>query len=349
MNQPYAQTPVTFDVSLGSLPVPAGWLIGPRSFLVDRIQPDLERIWLPQTATGGGTFKIRRGVFDFAAPKHGLKARLKPHRSVSVPPEDGWLLDLRIESPENWAHFLNIHLALLAAVCRACDLSWRDVRVILPEGTPSYIRAVTDMCGLACLYANATVSGQGVQFEITDWNVLRGERHTLLTNPDLSPIMAAVQVGLPDVSEGLPKRVFLSRKGDRALGNEAEIEALLSARGFVKIYPETLCVADQIEMLRAAEAVVAVHGAGMAPLLYRGADTPELALVELFPVGHITNVYRAVTAALSGRWCGVRGKLEAVHLPEIYRLNQSYLKHSLRNFDVDPASVEAALEQIGVA
>ena len=120
---------------------------------------------------------------------------------------------------------------------------------------------------------------------------------------------------------------------------------MLEPLGFVHIYAEDLGVAGQLRTLSQAEQIVAVHGAGLAPVAFCPPDRPPLQLVELFPVGHITNYYRAFSAAMQAPWCGVRGHIPPAALGEIYNLEGgAYTKHSLEDFTVDVASVEAALE-----
>jgi capsular polysaccharide biosynthesis protein len=135
----------------------------------------------------------------------------------------------------------------------------------------------------------------------------------------------------------------VARRGTRALLNQPEIEALLHPQGYTTVYPEDLSVDQEIRYFIDAEEIVAIHGAGLAPLIYRAPDTPPSMLLEILPVGHITNFYRAMIADLNGRWAGARGYIEADQVAEIYRLEQPYMMHSLRNFRVDPKSVEAAL------
>jgi hypothetical protein len=72
----------------------------------------------------------------------------------------------------------------------------------------------------------------------------------------------------------LPANVFLPRRGTRSLTNEAEIYSLLSAQGFEKVYSEDLTVPQQFALLRQADRIVAVHGAGLAPLEYRSSTRP---------------------------------------------------------------------------
>ncbi|WP_299832337.1 DUF563 domain-containing protein [uncultured Roseobacter sp.] len=330
-------------VDLKAHAVPPGWMIGPRSYLVDRIVAGLEHVHLPAKTSGGGQFTFTPGHHVFAPPsRHWLKEKVKPRGRMSW---DGPrpIVDLRVNSPENWAHFLNNHLAVLALICRTLESRWDGFTLVLPGKTPGYIRAVAEVLELDVFYSDAAIEARGIRVTYDNWVAIRGERHALLRDARISPVAAALEAGRIPVP-ATPGQLFLSRKSTRGLANEDEIATLLSASGFEKIYPEDMDVAQQIGTVMHAQSIVAVHGAALAPILYRSAAAAPLKLVELFPVGHVTDVYRAATSAIAGHWCGVRGKLQAEHLREIYRLDQSYKKHSLQHFEVDPASVTKALE-----
>ena len=337
-----------YDVNLDALPIPAGWLITPRSFLVDRIVPRCEEVQLVATETGGGPVTLSVGRRVFAPPKdHGLRSRL---RGLKVSPtlelDKKPVLDLRAGAPGNWAHFLNIHLALLALAARTLQVDPFSFCMLLPTGTPQYIRTLVETLGLECVYTDGEVSAFGVCIEFDDWNVIRGVRNTLLTDPAVSPVAARLQDGTLATQNSSPGKLFLSRKDTRTLSNEKEIAALLSERGFVAVYMEDLSPKEQLSYLLNAQQVVAIHGAALAPMLYRDRTRPPIKLVELFPVGHLTNVYRAVVAAQNGRWCGVRSHLRKEHIDHIYRLDTPYRQHSLERFSVDPVSVETALDKV---
>lgn len=338
-----------YDVTLDSLTIPENWMIGPRSFLVDRIVPDLERILLPSVSTGGGPLSLDVGEHLFSPPAPGGRKNFLQRATKDpemVLDKAIFVVDLRAYSPGNWAHFLTNHLALLAAICRTTERHWRDFTALLPAQTPGYIRKLAELVELPCIYTDQPVRARGVHAEFERITVLRGERPTLLNRPDLCPVAELMQSGKLPVEE-TPKRIFIGRKDARKLRNQAEVMAFLETRGFVCLYAEELGVPGQLRTLSQAEQIVAVHGAALAPIIYRAPSLPPLKLVELFPVGHVTNYYRAFSAAMQAPWCGVRAHIEPANLREIYKLDQgAYTKHSLDDFTVDVASVEAALDVV---
>jgi hypothetical protein len=336
----------TRSVTFASLTIPGAWIVGPRSYLVDRILADVEQIWLGEVATGGGAWTIERGTFRFVAPAPPDRLRRFAKRVKPEPPvqADGPFLDLRDGNPGNWAHFLNNHMALVALIGRETDLDWRDLTMLLPARPSGWQEKLVGLLGLKCIFTDQTVEGAGVRVQIPDWNSIRGERGALLRDPAISPVAAALADGRIAPQDGAPRKLFVARRGTRALVNQPEIEALLHPQGFATVYPEDLSVDQEIRYFIDAEEIVAIHGAGLAPLIYRTPGAPASTLLEILPVGHITNFYRAMIADLNGRWVGARGHIEADQVAEIYNLDQPYLKHSLRDFRIDPRSVEVALD-----
>ena len=331
--------------TLTELPIPEGWLFAPTSFLTDRIVPTPERVWLPPAATGGGEVTFGIGEHRFAAPApSGRLKRLTGRRPAEIRLQTkAPILDIRGGHPQNWAHFLNIHLALVALTCRETGRTPDHLHLLLPEDTPPYVKAAADLAKLEVTYTDNTVVGEGIALGFKDWNVIRGERCALLTDPAISPITQAIARGRTP-TDVTPKKVFVSRRTTRALTNEDAVADHLAQRGFHKIYMEDFSPAEQIAIGHEATHVVGVHGAALAPFFYRDGSRPPLNLVELFPVGHLTNVYRAMVAGQSGRWSGVRGHIRPEHLKEIYRQDgKPYFAHSLDSFSVDLASIDLAL------
>ncbi len=143
----------------------------------------------------------------------------------------------------------------------------------------------------------------------------------------------------------MPDKVYLARRDTRQVANEDELMALLTPRGFTRVFPEDLPAADQMRLLIGAKAIVAVHGAGMAPLLYRG-GCPPAPIVEILPCGHMTDVFRTVAEQMGCPWIGVRGRIKPQYVAPAYALTAPFTQFSLDAFEVDPVSVEIALDTL---
>lgn len=84
---------------------------------------------------------------------------------------------------------------------------------------------------------------------------------------------------------GAERRVFITRspKRVRAIENSVEIEQVCRQAGFEIIDFDKMTVSEQIEVMVNARYVVAIHGAGLANMLFRGKR--PMSLLEIFPPG----------------------------------------------------------------
>jgi hypothetical protein len=104
-----------------------------------------------------------------------------------------------------------------------------------------------------------------------------------------------------------PEKLFLSRRGvsGRQLANEAELQAALTARGFVPVQLETLSVVEQARLLGSARCVVAPHGAALTNVVFA---PPGTLLVELFHPQHKNRCYANLAAACGHRYASLDGR-----------------------------------------
>lgn len=323
------------------------WLVTASSFLADRIIPDCERIHLPAREVHGGILSYGRGLLQPAPVPEGRLATLRPWRrspeTIPAPHED--VFDLRRNTPANWAHFLNNHLPIFFTVCARLAISPREALLVLPEQIPGYILDMAALLGLKTLATDAQIDGNGVLYEADPWTGIRPMRHTWVDTPVVHEAIARLDRAQQDA----PRRVFLSRRDTRAPTNEAEIMEWLRQKGFAKVYPEDLSPAQQIHLFRHAEIMVAVHGAGLAPLLYMQPGGRLRHLVEILHAGHMTDVYRVMAHQVDVQWIGVRGRLKPQYIKDAYDIGSTYKAHSLDNFEIDLSALETAFDMAGIA
>jgi capsular polysaccharide biosynthesis protein len=102
-------------------------------------------------------------------------------------------------------------------------------------------------------------------------------------------LMAGVPSDLPASS-----RLFVSREHSRSrlITNEHEIFEALRPYGFVKLRPEDLTFAEQIDAFSRAEFVVAPHGSALANLVFCREGTH---VVELFSPNYVNVMYWALS------------------------------------------------------
>lgn len=314
-------------------------LITPQSYMIDRFVPDCEIIALPAKEVPGGVLRHRRGPVTLpAAPPSGRLARVRARLEAPTHQriDDRLLIDLRHHDPGNWAHFLNNHLPIVLHLCETTEVTRAEVLLVTPRATPGYVRAAADLFGFDLLETDDTLEGEGLAFDMSPWTAIRTVRDRWARTALIDPAHLT--------ASALPRRPFLARRDTRKIANMAEIEACLSNRGYETVYAEDYSAADQFRLFREAEAMVAIHGAGMAPLLYvpRGGRLRQL--VEILPIGHMTDVYRVMAEQVGVFWTGVRGRIKPDYVEAAYRLEERFNAFSLDSFEVDVVALEQALD-----
>ncbi len=324
------------------------WLIGASSYLADRIVPDCERIQLPAREISGGLLRFGRAPLISKPVRSGRLGRLstlmRSKPPVALPHNN--VFDLRRNTPENWAHFLNNHLPIVFRVCTELGISPADTLLVLPAGIPDYIKGAAGVFGIDVLATDALLEGDGLHYDVDPWTGVRAQRAAWVETPFVHNVLTSIDAG--SGTADLPERVFLSRRGSRAPLNEAELMAWLEPKGFVRVYPEDLSPSDQIRLFRQAEVMVAVHGAGLAPLLYTQGGGRLRKLVEVLHAGHMTDNFRVMAEQVGCDWIGVRGRLKPEYIRPAYDFRQDFRDYSLDNFEVDLAALEEAFGMAGI-
>ncbi len=316
-------------------------IVTARSYLIDRFVPECEVIALPPKTVTGGQMTYALGPLEATLPKpSGLIRRMAEKRREKKEIRDTILIDLRRKTPENFAHFLNNHLPLSFHLRAELGVAWEEMTALTPAKTPGYISATAALFGLRILATDDDVTGTGISYDLTPWTAQRPVRAGWVRNQIAQAALAA----LPAATTPLPPKVFLSRRDTRTLSNEAEVEAALQARGFVKLYPEDLSVADQMRLFQQATDIVAIHSASLAPLLYAPANGARRQVIELMPCGHMTDVYRVMADQTGWRWIGVRGKIAPEHVHPAYKFAEEFKAFSLDPFEIDMASLDMAFD-----
>ncbi|SLN63448.1 hypothetical protein ROA7450_03322 [Roseovarius albus] len=325
--------------------MPSATLISAQSFLVDRIVPDCEVIHLPSADVPGGILKYRIAVSAFRSQERPRRLKFVPAQNITAP--DGSIIfDFRHHSPGNWAHLLTMHLPLLFHISEQLAIPWQQALILMPKSAPRYARRALAMFGLKTLFTDDIVHGAGVEIIADPWQCFWPVRPDWATTHS---VLSALHAAIAREDRQLPRRILLLRRDTRTLTNSADIVALTEPLGFEVVYPEDYTPAEQAAFFMNAEAIIAVHGAGLAPLLYRTKNSAHMKLVELFPCGHITSVFRFIATQTNTAWVGVRGKLRPEYVKPAYRLSKPYRRFSLDNFEVDPRSLMLALRKLEIA
>lgn len=316
-------------------------LIAPPSYMQDRFDPECEHIVLARREVDYGVlrYQLAHGEAALHLPKGRLKKMMSSGRRRKTRAlADKVLFDFRLRTPENWAHFLNNHLPIFFALCDRLDLSWDETLILLPADMPAYVHAAAELFGLNVLASDDVVSGRCVQFEADPWVGIRSIRAQWVQNTRVHAALTRATAG----GDPLPRRVFLARRDTRQVSNGAEVEAFLARYGFVTLYAEDLCVADQFRLFREVEHITAIHGAALAPLLYRPDNSALRQVIEILPCGHMTDVYRVMAEQVGCAWIGVRGKIKPEYVKPAYNIGAGFAAFSLDDFEVDLKTLELA-------
>lgn len=286
------------------------------------IAPGIARVSPPQSFKG----LVRQRL---------LNPSLNPFRpSQSAPLElpETYLYDHRYDADSNIAHVLtNAATRLLTTQAQFPDLP--PITVVLRGNAVPMARKAYELLGIPVLCTDRAVRGRLVKVSESFQGAYEWSYSQLFGQHSFS-----------GYAQETPDRVFIARKGDRSLLNEAAVEDLLTQYGFVKFYYEDIPLQQQWSISRNAKAVVGIHGAALSSLVF---NTSQVKLLELFHPGYVVDMYRNLVAAVGGNWAGVIGQLR----PEVVR--DLDFKQQARSFAraralIDLGCLRMGLENLGI-
>ncbi|WP_428243545.1 glycosyltransferase family 61 protein [Gynuella sp.] len=329
-------------------------LIAAKSYLIDRFSPATEHILLPAYNMPAGHIVIKYSGNMITSESNDITSKRKTLNKLkrlyqkTSESYDGIVIDLRRNTPGNWAHTLNFHIPFAFFVID--QLHKHNIKdpyiFILSENTPSYIKNIFALFELPVQFSDNTILAKQVEFNQAPFDCLRTPAIHWVR--DLIIPQKPYQQ-LQNATYELPKRVFLSRRSSRNISNEEEVENFLLQYKFEKIYPEDLTVEQQLQIFMKAEAIIAVHGAAIGPMMYRSPVQKTLKLLEILTPGHMTNYYRGMADQVGVEWCGVRGRLSPDHVSKAYDFSTSFLEYSLTSFEVCTQSLQEGLELLALS
>jgi hypothetical protein len=322
---------------IGSLPartfeVPESWIFAHPTRLTSAWQPRMLEIvrrgyTLSRPEIGVGVQQASSEVLGIRVPNRARRIYRKLAKPIRY--EEHPILDARFETENNIAHLLTLVLPKILAFERF----GQKAAVVLRRKASRLGRNFFSTLNIPVLCTDRFVIGNLITTDETVQGAFEGWYADLFRDLSFTGEVSAT-----------PARVFLARRGQRRIINEESIEDLLSKYGFRKVYFEDIPMGEQWSWLRNASAVVAVHGAGMAALLF---SRPDVKVVELFHPGFVNDIYRNMIAALGGQWCGVTGKITK---DTVEKLDYSGNPHAVAmdSFEVDIATLQCALEYLDI-
>ncbi len=175
---------------------------------------------------------------------------------------------------------------------------------LVPAGAPNLL----GLLGLAASRPARVVEVGNHEAFVIEELVLPWTIHGQSTyHPCIKPFFARMADTVRAPSLGLPRRVYISRTlaANRRLVNESALIDALAALGFVSVNLETLDVETQIHIVRAADVIVAPHGAGLANIVFA---RPHAVVVELLMDSYVNWCFRHLAAMLNLKYDCVVGR-----------------------------------------
>lgn len=316
--------------TIGQDSIPAAWLFGARTRLVDSWSPQVEVIRLPPIRYKPGN------VLVHIACGKSVGGRLDEFDNSSTVDENVYF-DFRHDCNTNIAH-ITTRLAVNASVTQEAleksGLEKYKLTLLLRSQTPGYCRDVINLFGWNSIFTDESISGRFMSFSsnchMPEWRLAA----------DLLPQRISSKVRR-DTS--LPSKVFLACRGSRSLLNGEQVESFLNKKGYVSVFLEDLPVSDQFAIVSSAKKIVAVHGAALAGLALRTRVSDfSLQVTELFGP-YIVSIYRELTHFCGGRWTGVRGRNEGKCI-DAFNRGAHPRAFQDRSFCVDINSLDYAID-----
>lgn len=312
---------------------------------IDRFTPAVEEIYLPSFTSFEGDLEIELDLANKTVavssdlPRSFRLKQLFSQQSEAVDSKY-IVLDLRINSPQNWAHAITNHLPIALLIKRMLQDVNKPLMLVFPANISAKILQVFRMCGFQCLATYASVEGLICKFKLTPWISIRGERSDIvrqgLQGTELLEALESSEVGA--------ERVFLSRRGKRTISNENEIVSFLEARSFKTLYMEDYSPLEQLAYIAKANEIVSVHGAALGPMIIRSAFSSQpYKLVEIFSPAHVGTAWRMIAIQQGAGWAAVRGKI----WPDLLGKKADFVSN-MSNFEVSTDSLRLALSSLEI-
>ena len=350
------------NISINGYVIPESKTFAHSTRMADSWRAAPERVIQPEMNVGSAEINIK--VFDGSTSQLGIARKTRNplkllHRRQTLDMTDCFIYDTRYEVDSNVGHYIADTIPKILAAKTSISAATGnevDVYAILKEGSSRMSVEVFENLGIPVVSTEANVKGHIIKTSVVrpttsiDGTICHANGPTMIGS--LPDIYASFRDKLLNKRTDRQEKVFLSRKSSRTIENEDEITELLDGHGFKKYYFETgeLSVIEQWELISGAKQIIAIHGAGLSPLIYNlnGLLLPQgnlsgLRIIELYGAGYFVDFNRRLAAVMNAHWCGVRGRIS----PEIVRDLDDRgggRVHQFSSFRVDPQTLKLALD-----
>jgi hypothetical protein len=155
-----------------------------------------------------------------------------------------------------------------------------------------------------------------------------------LTRPSTVAFLQERFKRLAAPAANLPKRVFFARRRGTRNYNQDEIEPLFAERGFISVYMEDLSIAEQVQLMGAAELVAGPPGSAWANLTFmrRGARALSWTPYCCANCACFANLAKAAGVDLRYMYYAVDDSSSRALHRDAYRLDPEAVRRALDQF-----------------
>ena len=313
------------------IPVAASKMFTYPTRLASAWKPDIMEINLPEYQLTRPDIEISiRQESTRTVPNNSSNIYRKIYRKFTPPIQvDGeYILDSRFETDGNIAHIMTIVVPRLLAAQKMCD----RITVVLRSKASNLAKNVYKLLGASILCTDKDINGKLILADDYSQGAYEGFYTTLFG-----------ELAFEGLNPQTPEKVFISRKNTRSLINESEVEQTLQAYGFKKYYFEDIPISEQWSVARNAKVIVGMHGAALSSIVL---NSNKVKLIELFHPGYVVDMYRNMTNAVGGSWCGVSGQITEDVIGKL-DFKQEARGFALTRTKIDINSLRRTLEYLG--
>ena len=345
--------------------IPPGMVFGHRTQLLDAWQKMPEKIILPEIRSTGGQMDVE--ILD--SPTHDLTVRRRTknpirlfRRTRTISIENRIIFDARYETDSNVSHYLldtMPRILLAKELLSSHGIDEARLLVVLRERAHPVAKRFFGSLGIETFETEARIFGQIIKHG-TVAGITTIDDH--ISHPD-TPLHSLVRHTYeralkyrPNSTLQMGEKIFISRRKTRRIENQEEIEKILTKAGFKTVYFEDsdLSFCDQWSIISEAKQIVAIHGAGISPLVFnylRNRDRDDqrtTKLAEIYGPGFFNGCFRALASALDTKWFGVRGQITP-KVVESMDFQGGGHRQAIASFIVDTYSIERVLDEFSKA
>ncbi len=348
-------------IQVNSYTIPNGITFAHSTRMADSWTSHSECIIMPEKEVGSNELSVN--VFEGNTDQLRLERPTKNpirllHRYRNLDMNGKFIFDARYEIDTNVGHYIvdTIPKILTVKECLSKKIGREvDIYAILREQPRKMALDVFEALGIPVIATEANIRGSIVSMtgiKTKESEDKRIDDGGALMVGNLKDIYSNFRKKLIANRATESEKIFISRKFTRTIENESEINGILSDHGFKRYYFETgeLSIQEQWQIVSQAKEIVAIHGAGMSPLIFNmngimreSGDLSGLRVIELYGAGYFVDWNRRLAAVMNAHWCGVRGKIT----PQIVRDlddGKGGRIHESSSFRIDPNTLKLALK-----